>query len=265
MSSGSSSWVIGSPHQQDDRRRPTAGRRRRAGRGTWVSRSRAIVDSTTPIATATGEHPARGTTGQSSQGAARSTGTASRTTRAPKSEQLQRRAVEDHAERRAAVVEHHDLVDHGQLEVGVRVVERDAAVLGEQDDEPAQQDQRERGTRRRPSASQTSRRACPTATATPTSLARTSRPRNSAGSARQAKVTSRAAPIPSNAEPVSRAAGDGEEPAQAQQVRRTGSKSPVERRPGGRPATNGTSEHRERRRHQRRPPARPGTPRSSSC
>ena len=40
----------------------------------------------------------------------------------------------------------------------------------------------------------------------PDSLARTSRPRKNAGSARQAKVTSRAAPIPSNGEPVSRAA-----------------------------------------------------------
>src|SRR5713101_9751925 len=40
----------------------------------------------------------------------------------------------------------------------------------------------------------------------PEDRARTSRPRKIAGSAKQAKVTSRAAPIPSNDEPVSRAA-----------------------------------------------------------
>ena len=40
----------------------------------------------------------------------------------------------------------------------------------------------------------------------PESFASTSKPRNKAGSARQAKVTSRAAPMPSKAEPVSRAA-----------------------------------------------------------
>src|SRR5579872_2148467 len=40
----------------------------------------------------------------------------------------------------------------------------------------------------------------------PDRLARTRNPRNNAGSARQAKVTSRAAPMPSNGEPVSSAA-----------------------------------------------------------
>src|SRR6266851_4647559 len=46
----------------------------------------------------------------------------------------------------------------------------------------------------------------PASCSDPDSLASTSSPRKNAGSARQAKVTSRAAPIPSNAEPVSRAA-----------------------------------------------------------
>ncbi len=40
----------------------------------------------------------------------------------------------------------------------------------------------------------------------PERRARASRPKRSAGSARAEKVTSRAAPIPSNGEPVSRAA-----------------------------------------------------------
>ena len=48
----------------------------------------------------------------------------------------------------------------------------------------------------------------------PESFASTSMPRNKAGSARQAKVTSRAAPIPSNAEPVSKRGGRREETAQ---------------------------------------------------
>jgi hypothetical protein len=59
-------------------------------------------------------------------------------------EQLDRSAVDDHAERGSAVVEHHDLVDHRELEVRVRVVERDAAVLGQQHDEPARDDQHHR-------------------------------------------------------------------------------------------------------------------------
>ena len=49
-------------------------------------------------------------------------------------EQLQRRAVEDEAESRPAVVEHHDLVDHRELEVRGRVVDRDAAVLDQHED-----------------------------------------------------------------------------------------------------------------------------------
>ncbi|MFO1077917.1 MAG: hypothetical protein U1E73_09360 [Planctomycetota bacterium] len=42
------------------------------------------------------------------------------------------------------MVEHHDLVDHRQFEVCVRVVERNAAVLDEQHEEPAGDDQHHR-------------------------------------------------------------------------------------------------------------------------
>jgi hypothetical protein len=43
-------------------------------------------------------------------------------------------------------------------------------------------------------------------------------PKKSAGSVRQEKVTSRAPPMPSKAEPVSKCRGDGEEASQAEEV-----------------------------------------------
>ncbi len=64
-------------------------------------------------------------------------------------EEFQRRSVENGTEGGAAVIEHHHLVDHGQLEVGIRIVERDAAVLGEQDDEERGHHQNQRGRRAR--------------------------------------------------------------------------------------------------------------------
>ena len=190
-------------------------------------------------------------------------GTTSRTSMAPEDEQLQRRPVEDHAERRPAVVEHHDLVDHGQLQVGVRVVERDAAVLGQQ---------RRRTVQPRPGPAWAP--ACPQAVPMPgaehagqrqraAELARaTSRPRKNAGSARHAKVTSRAAPIPSNAEPVSRAAAAVKNrPRPSRYASRT--RSPA-KCTGAAHAAERHEERRAQRRRQGRPPARRGTPRSWS-
>ena len=48
------------------------------------------------------------------------------------------------------MIEDHDLVDHGQLQMRVRVIEGDPRVLRQQDDEPTEQDQDERGPGRRP-------------------------------------------------------------------------------------------------------------------
>ena len=62
-------------------------------------------------------------------------------------EELERRAVEHCRQGRPAVVEHHDLVDHGQLQVRVRVVERDARVLRQHDHEQARHDHDQRGSR----------------------------------------------------------------------------------------------------------------------
>ena len=60
----------------------------------------------------------------------------------PQHKQLERGAVQDHREGGSAVIQHHDLMDHGQLQVGVGIVERDAAVFGQQHDEhPADQEQ----------------------------------------------------------------------------------------------------------------------------
>ncbi len=44
------------------------------------------------------------------------------------------------------MVQHHDLVNHGQLQVRVRIVERHAGVLGQKDDEPARDDEHQRRT-----------------------------------------------------------------------------------------------------------------------
>ena len=52
-----------------------------------------------------------------------------------KSELLDGGGPLDEGEVGAGVLEHHGLVDHGQLEVRGGVVDRDAARLGEEDDE----------------------------------------------------------------------------------------------------------------------------------
>ena len=66
--------------------------------------------------------------------------------------QLQGSRVEDAGEVRAAVIEHHDLVDHRELEMGCRVVNRDAAVLGEEHDQEGEGDQGEGRRGLRPDA-----------------------------------------------------------------------------------------------------------------
>jgi len=96
-------------------------------------------------------------------------------------------------------------VDHGQFEVGVSDRPRDAAVLGEENDE------KPRAIRIRGAAAPERYHSVETFSISlrdrePDNLARTRKAKNNAGSDRQAKVTSRDAPIPSKEEPVSRAA-----------------------------------------------------------
>ena len=50
----------------------------------------------------------------------------------------------DHREVPAGILEHHRLVDHGELEVGRRVVDRDAGVLGDRDHDQRDQGEAER-------------------------------------------------------------------------------------------------------------------------
>ena len=59
-------------------------------------------------------------------------GNARRTIERTEDEQLERRAVENHPEGRSAVIEDHDLVDHGQFQMRVGIVEGNAPVLHQQ-------------------------------------------------------------------------------------------------------------------------------------
>ena len=248
-----------SPHAAGRGQSRQQARRRPAACGTCGSRSRAMIDSTTPDADRHAEHPAdeeRPVRASARPAAARRPARA--TSSAPKHEQLERRAVEDHAEGRAAVVEHHDLVDHRQLEVRVR------------DRRPGCGSSRPAGrrtarprpgpARRRPLEPARRRRR---AAACPSRLQRAGQPgqhEQARGTAParpgRRRSTSRAAPMPSKARAGVERRRGREEPAQAEQVgeqdrgrRRTRSGA------GERPS--GTSSPAEQRRHQRRPPARP--------
>ena len=117
--------------------------------GTATRRTRAMTDSTTPIRIARRSMPAKKTRPES-HGSGAPKGMATRIRSAPRTKSLIDDAVEDEPEGGPAVVEDHHLVDHRQLEVRVRVVERDPAVLGEEDDEPARHDEDERGPRGEP-------------------------------------------------------------------------------------------------------------------
>ena len=73
-----------------------------------------------------------------SHGFAAHSGTTSPTSRLPTSHSFSAARVLDEAEIGSAVVEHHDLVDHRQLEVRRRVVDRDPAVLDQREDQQGQ-------------------------------------------------------------------------------------------------------------------------------
>ena len=128
---------------------PPGPTRRRETAGTRGSRRRAITDSTTPTATASDELAAEQKQNARPAACRRNRQEHVDEQRADH-EQLDGAAVEDEREVRAAVVEHHDLVDHRQLEVRVRIVDGDARVLREQHDEErsaaASEDRRVRPT-----------------------------------------------------------------------------------------------------------------------
>ena len=121
--------------------------------------------------------------------------------------QLQRRGVLDQREIGAAMVEHHHLVDHRQLEMRGRVVDRDAAVFDQFEHQQA-------SSRRAPAsasacgpgADRDRRRRPASATMPPVTRASVASASSRAGSAKAAKCTSRLAPIPSKLDPVSSAA-----------------------------------------------------------
>ena len=117
-----------------ERGRETTGSWRRPGAAERASRrQRAVNDSTIPVRTATPTMPAMAAP-QSSHSPPPRTGTASPTMSAASSHSFRDRGVEDERQVRTAVVEHHDLVNHRQLEMRGRVVDRNARVLGQEDD-----------------------------------------------------------------------------------------------------------------------------------
>ena len=188
--------------------------------GTCRSCSRAITDSTTPIATAIAEHfdherapspppPSRVWNWRQHMKHNRR-----------QHEELHRRAVKDHAQERPAVIEHHHFVNHRQFEMRVGIVDRDAAVFGQQHDEqPGRRPAPAMRSEAHAEATVSGERSIGVRLNDPDSLASTRNARNSAGSEKQANVTSRAAPIPSKDEPVSSAADVVKNRAKPEQIR----------------------------------------------
>ena len=137
-----------------------------------------------------------------------------------------------------AVVQHHHLVDHGQLQVGVRVVHRDARVLRQQDDREGRRDQHEqRPARAGQLPAREPRRACPLSETLRGVHRQRRQPEEQRrlGQRRERSLAAGAHAL--EAEPVSSAASDGDEAHQPQQV---GEQQEVarerERRPGPRRA-----------------------------
>ncbi len=108
--------------------------------GTRIIRSRAIVDSIIPTKIAKASMPANATP-TSTITLPVATGTTRPDDQRAEHPDLQGRAVQDEREVRPAVVEHHHLVDHRQFEVGIGVVDGNARVLGQEDDQQGHGDQ----------------------------------------------------------------------------------------------------------------------------
>ena len=92
-----------------------------------------------------------------------------------------------------------------ELEVGGGIVDGDACVLRQGDGQERHGREQQRRALGVPDPG-SSARSMPESESEPVARTRTTRHRNSAGSANEAKVTSRAAPMPSKDEPVSSAA-----------------------------------------------------------
>ncbi len=94
------------------------------------TRSRASSDSTSPTPTVTAR------TAAASAPAPRADevpiGSTACAQQHGEQQQLERRAVQNRGQRRAAVVEHHGFVNHRQFQVRVRIVERHAAIFRQQ-------------------------------------------------------------------------------------------------------------------------------------
>ena len=161
------------------------------------------MDSTTPVATATQTIPAVAAAASRyhSPGARQEEGN----DEAAEHPELQRSAVLDVGEVDAAVVQHHDLVDHRQLQVRVRIVDGDARVLREEHDEQGDGGEDRTAAHAR-EARRMPRSGSPQSEMLPRTRAIAASPRRRAGSASEENHASRLAPMPSKAEPVSSAA-----------------------------------------------------------
>ena len=111
-----------------------------------------MTDSTTPIPTAMAKTPATKSS-QSSSGLARARRAGRGAGAAPRAGTASSpRRTSTRPRSGPAVVEDHHLVDHRELEVRVRIVDRDAGVLGEQHDEQGDGDEERAPRAGRPSS-----------------------------------------------------------------------------------------------------------------
>ena len=109
--------------------------------GTRRKANRASSDSTSPTPTATTSTAPISAPAAASGGSSPMGNTASHQQHC-EDQKLQRRAVQNRRQRRPAVIQHHDFVNHRQFEVRVRIVERHAAILREQHREQSRRQQR---------------------------------------------------------------------------------------------------------------------------
>ena len=182
-------------------------RRDEQSSGTWRRRSRAITDSTTPMTTPPREHAAQEERPGPARLVPRATGAASGTTSGAEHEQLERRAVEDQRRTPAAVIEHHDLVDHRELEVRVRIVERERAQFSTSSTMNQLASTRTSDAPAVVPGAADAMPSMPASESDPRALARARASRGRTPAPRGRRTSPRArAPMPSNAEPVSSAA-----------------------------------------------------------
>jgi hypothetical protein len=115
----------------------------------------------------------------------------------------------------AGIFQHHRLVDHGEFEMGGRVVDRDARVLGDRHDD--QRDQREPERDAQAHLRRQHERAIVDSWVEPATSARTKMIMIMAGSASEAIMTSRLEPMPPKLVPISMPASARKKRALAEQ------------------------------------------------